>query len=210
MAFDISLSKFAIVVLSVVWEQCLGIRVTHETIDTASLSSPLVTCGHGCKRGILPDGLAWSCSIQTVFSIVLTESTILLTLGGIVQLRGRLWHLGVVKVVPSCLSELARFSLIWGLGISHLTHTSAGLGALADSCLVHRLEGVVSWHSSVVQIGLSSVRFAHTWLACLTIVLIVTSLFWCHYRFLINNLFLLITDRRGFGVLGFWGFGFRV
>ena len=102
--------------------------------------------------GTFPDGLSGAHCIKPVISIVFAKAAVLLSLGS----HGNL-GLGLRAAVgkPSlamsiCVVELGRL-LDWGLRMGAVA--IAGLGS-AHRGLVHGLEGVVSWHSRVVQVGL--------------------------------------------------------
>ena len=81
MTFNFCLRQLAMIVLSVVGEECLGIWVTHESINASGLSGALVASGQSCVWGLAPDRLHTLASFHTVLSVVLTETTILFALG---------------------------------------------------------------------------------------------------------------------------------
>ena len=151
--FDISLRKFTVIVLTVVREQSLGIRVTHKAVHASRLSRALVASRQRLERSVLPDGLRGSGRLRTILAVILTEATILLTLGRCIEFFSRL--------APTVLARrhLRRSLNMGSHSVLMLTIALAGLCTrwlLAHSGLVHRLEWVVARKTRVVEVLVAS------------------------------------------------------
>ena len=73
--FDLSASKFVVVVLSVVREQRPWVRVTHETINAAGLTRALVPGRQAFERCVRPDSHRLGISIRSILTMELAEAS---------------------------------------------------------------------------------------------------------------------------------------
>ena len=126
---------------------------------------------------LLPDRLSWLHIIKAVLSVIFSKTTNLFPLCREVQLLLWAWKL----VVPPSLVQLSRPH---HRSLRGITIAFTRLGTLSNSALIHGLEGVVSRHTSVVQVRLFAYGIAS--LGSGTICLA-----WGHDSFFSSNLFLL-------------------
>ena len=174
--FDISLRKFAVIMLTIVREQGLGIRVTHKAVHASRLSRAFVASRQCLERSVLPDRLGGSGRLHTILTVIFTEATILLGSRFCVEFLCRLRHL-----VPTvlALSHLGRSLNMRSHSVILLTCALAGLRTcwlLTHSGLVHCLEWVVARKTSVVEVLMASgTLYSSTLLRCSALI-VVTSL----------------------------------
>lgn len=78
--FYLCCRQLAVVVLAVVGEEGLGVGVANESVRAAGLTCPLVPSWQSTEWRVLPDGLGWAGSIETILSVVFAKFTVLLAL----------------------------------------------------------------------------------------------------------------------------------
>jgi len=84
----------AVEILAIVREERLGVRVSNESIGTASGSSTLISCGQLLIRISLPNGLRRPLLIvEAIFSRILSKAPVLIFLSRHGELALRLGYL---------------------------------------------------------------------------------------------------------------------
>ena len=126
---------------------------------------------------LLPDRLSWLHIIKAVFSVIFSKTTNLFPLCLEVQLLLWTWRLAH----PTSLVQLRRPH---HRSLRGITIAVTRLCTLSNSALIHGLEGVVSRHTSVVQVRLFANGHSSLGYGSITIAL-------GHVSFFSSNLFLL-------------------
>lgn len=124
---------------------------------------------------LCPDRLSVCSSFHTIFTMIFSKASILLSLCRHVK-----FGLGLRQIVIKARIHFPTFFLLRRHRVLPFACLIARLGARPNSCLIHGLEGIVTWHSCVVKICLLSTILSCSTMTCSTPV--VPS--WCHLPFL--------------------------